>query len=92
MSSVLQKRVEIAGVSLKQSYIAKESLNNCPKGRNPGKYYFLKNLRGSDMISGSKGQKAVRACTIRLLNLGPVKHGESGFRMFMISNEGQNTF
>ena len=26
------------------------------------------------MISGSKGQKAVRACTIRLLNLGPAKH------------------
>ena len=28
------------------------------------------------MISGSKGQKAVHACTIRLLNLGPVKHEE----------------
>ena len=28
------------------------------------------------MISGSKGQKAVRACTIRLLNLGLVKHEE----------------
>lgn len=28
------------------------------------------------MISGSKGQKAVRACTIRLLNLGPAKHEE----------------
>ena len=26
------------------------------------------------MISGSKGQKVVRACTIRLLNLGPAKH------------------
>ena len=26
------------------------------------------------MISGSKGQKVVRACTIRLLNLGPSKH------------------
>ena len=26
------------------------------------------------MIPGSKGQKAVRACTIRLLNLGPAKH------------------
>ena len=30
----------------------------------------------NDMISGSKGQKAVRACTIRLLNLGPAKHEE----------------
>ena len=29
------------------------------------------------MISGSKGQKAVRACTIRLLNLGPAKHDEA---------------
>ena len=28
----------------------------------------------NDMISGSKGQKVVRACTIRLLNLGPTKH------------------
>ena len=28
------------------------------------------------MISGSKGQKAVRACTIRLLTLEPVKHEE----------------
>ena len=27
-----------------------------------------------DMISGSKNQKVVRACTIRLLNLGPAKH------------------
>ena len=26
------------------------------------------------MMLGSKGQKVVRACTIRLLNLGPVKH------------------
>ena len=26
------------------------------------------------MISGPKGQKVVRACTIRLLNLGPAKH------------------
>ena len=29
------------------------------------------------MISGSKGQKAVRACTIGLLNLGPAKHEEA---------------
>lgn len=29
------------------------------------------------MISGSKGQKAVLACTIRLLNLGPAKHEEA---------------
>ena len=29
-----------------------------------------------NMISGSKGQKVVRACTIRLLNLGPAKHEE----------------
>ena len=29
------------------------------------------------MISGSKGQKAVRACTIRFLNLGPAKHEEA---------------
>ena len=27
-----------------------------------------------DIISGAKGQKVVRACTIRLLNLGPAKH------------------
>ena len=27
-----------------------------------------------DIKSGSKGQKVVRACTIRLLNLGPAKH------------------
>ena len=26
------------------------------------------------MISGSKVQKIVRACTIRFLNLGPAKH------------------
>ena len=26
------------------------------------------------MMPGSKAQKAVRACTIRLLNLGPAKH------------------
>ena len=26
------------------------------------------------MMSGSKGQKAVRACTIRCLTLGPAKH------------------
>ena len=26
------------------------------------------------MVSGSKGQKAVHACMIRLLNLGPAKH------------------
>ena len=26
------------------------------------------------MIPGSKGQKAVHACMIRLLNLGPAKH------------------
>ena len=26
------------------------------------------------MISGSKGQKVIRTCTIRLLNLGSVKH------------------
>ena len=26
------------------------------------------------MISGSKGQKAVHACMIRLLNLGPAEH------------------
>ena len=57
------------------------------------------------MISGSKGQKAVRACMIRLLNLGPAKHEESAdsecFRIAgavlwrsnsRISNEGQNTF
>ena len=28
------------------------------------------------MISGSKVQKVVRACTIRFLNLGPAKHEE----------------
>ena len=27
-------------------------------------------------IPGSKGQKAVRACTIKLLNLGPAKYEE----------------
>ena len=27
-----------------------------------------------DIKSGSKGQKGVRACTKRLLNLGPAKH------------------
>ena len=29
-----------------------------------------------DMISGAKGQKAVHACMIRLLNLGPAEHEE----------------
>ena len=29
-----------------------------------------------DMMPGSKGQKAVHACMIRLLNLGPAKHEE----------------
>ncbi len=28
------------------------------------------------MMLGSKGQKAVHACMIRLLNLGPAKHEE----------------
>ncbi len=28
------------------------------------------------MISGSKGQKVVHACMIRLLNLGPAEHEE----------------
>ena len=28
------------------------------------------------MISGAKGQKAVHACMIRLLNLGPAEHEE----------------
>ena len=28
------------------------------------------------MISGAKGQKAVHACMIRLLNLGPAEHAE----------------
>ena len=28
------------------------------------------------MIPGLKGQKAVRACTIKLLNLGPAKYEE----------------
>ena len=28
------------------------------------------------MMPGSKGQKAVHACMIRLLNLGPAKHEE----------------
>ena len=28
------------------------------------------------MMPGSKGQKAVRACTIKLLTLGPAKHEE----------------
>ena len=32
-------------------------------------FYVLDN-----MISGSKGQKVARVCTIRLLNLGPAKH------------------
>ena len=31
-------------------------------------------MKANIMISGSKGQKVVRACTIRLLNLGPAKH------------------
>ena len=29
-----------------------------------------------DMISGAKDQKAVHACMIRLLNLGPAEHEE----------------
>ena len=29
-----------------------------------------------NMMPGSKGQKAVHACMIRLLNLGPAKHEE----------------
>ena len=33
-------------------------------------------MKANIMISGSKGQKVVRACTIRLLNLGPAKHEE----------------
>ena len=32
------------------------------------------NICENFMISGSKGQKVVRACTIRLLILGPAKH------------------
>ena len=30
----------------------------------------------NNMMPGSKGQKAVHACMIRLLNLGPAKHEE----------------
>ena len=57
------------------------------------------------MISGSKGQKAVRTCTIRLFNLKPARHEESAdsecFRIAgavlqrsnsRISNDGQNIF
>ena len=28
----------------------------------------------NDMMSGSKGQNAVRACTVRCLTLGPAEH------------------
>ena len=35
---------------------------------------FSEHYNGIYMISGSKDQKVVRACTIRLLNLGPAKH------------------
>ena len=31
-------------------------------------------LKNKMMMPGSKGQKAVHACMIRLLNLGPAKH------------------
>ena len=33
-------------------------------------------MKGYEMMPGSKGQKAVHACMIRLLNLGPAKHEE----------------
>ena len=33
-------------------------------------------ITGNNMMPGSKGQKAVHACMIRLLNLGPAKHEE----------------
>ena len=39
------------------------------------------------MIQGSKGQKAVHACMIRLLNLGPAKHEKAAvFRRKMSGN------
>ena len=43
------------------------------------------------MISGSKGQKVVRACTIRLLNLGPAKHEKAAIYVVnqRISNVGE---
>ena len=34
----------------------------------------LPNKHDRMMMPGSKGQKAVHACMIRLLNLGPAKH------------------
>ena len=38
-------------------------------------FYALREMI-NNMIPGSKGQKAVRACTIKLLNLGPAKYEE----------------
>ena len=38
-------------------------------------FYALQEMI-NNMIPGSKGQKAVRACTIKLLNLGPAKYEE----------------
>ena len=36
----------------------------------------MKKCKKDRMMPGSKGQKAVHACMIRLLNLGPAKHEE----------------
>ena len=40
----------------------------------PGKPYLRNPMFRCMMMPGSKGQKAVHACMIRLLNLGPAKH------------------
>ena len=40
------------------------------------------------MISGSKGQKAVHACMIKLLNLGPAEHEEVA--IYMVSQRISN--
>ena len=37
-------------------------------------FFHIQTLFNFMMMPGSKGQKAVHACMIRLLNLGPAKH------------------
>ena len=49
-----------------------QHVNGCRNIRRDIPAAFLYNIMY--MISGSKDQKVVRACTIRLLNLGPATH------------------
>ena len=56
-----------------QPLIKRHQYPVCRRLQGPVRCVFMA-LSCYKMIPGSKGQKAVHACMIRLLNLGPAKH------------------